>query len=127
MPKRLTYLLAATVLCAFSANGMAAKQIMICVVDANLQNNPLYFKLPNTATRLRCEFSANNKRPNLRELYREGWELIDVVPVDPRASNQKPVSPVLYLERDVPGNEQEEQAQPAKPSRKPDSGWPFNL
>ena len=94
--------LLAPVLLLTGSQALGANQVMACVIDGSLQNNPRYHHMPNTATRLRCEFGGN-QRPNLRELYNSGWRLLDIEPVDkPATRNQKFVSPILYLEREIP-------------------------
>jgi hypothetical protein len=97
------------------SHALGANQIMACVIEGGLQNNPRYHHMPNTATRLRCEFSGN-QRPNLRELYSNGWRLLDIEPVDqPAGGKQNFVSPILYLEREVPLATPGQAANQAKP------------
>ena len=78
-----------------------------CVVDTAIPDNPVYYYLPTTATKLRCEISRANYHPTLRDLYSDGWRLVTMM--DPKV-RKKPdemgavggdrPSPVIYLERD---------------------------
>jgi len=101
------------------SSAFGANQIMACVIDSSIKQNPRYHHMPNTGTRLRCEFGGN-QRPNLRELYNNGWRLIDIKHIDqPANRNQQFISPILYLEREIPGAGARQQAPQQKPSAQP--------
>lgn len=90
-----------------TAPNLQAAEFAACVVDSALPDNPVYYYLPTTGTKLRCEINRANYSPTLRDLYADGWRLITVV--DPKVRKQpsevgavggdRP-SPVLYLERE---------------------------
>jgi len=88
-------------LAVFSSANAANKEVTVCIVDQKLKNNPQYFALPNTGTALICDKVANNVRPNLNDMYRNGWSLVQVVQPDPRlGGGNKVVSPMIYFERE---------------------------
>jgi len=79
-----------------------AAEFTACIVDDGIPNNPVYYYLPTTGSKLRCEIDRPDYHPTLKELYREGWRVVSIV--DPKVS-QKPgsnarPSAVIYLERD---------------------------
>ena len=79
---------------------MAAKDVTVCINDPNINNNPTYYYLPNTTTRLLCELGNTNVRPTLRDMYRSGWELVTIQQIDPAVvKNGKMPSPLMYFER----------------------------
>ncbi len=92
---------------ASGASQVQAAEIAACVVDTAIPDNPVYYYLPTTGTKLRCEINRANYHPTLRDLYADGWRLITMM--DPKV-RKKPgevsavggdrPSPVIYLERD---------------------------
>ncbi len=102
----------------------AAPQLTVCIVAGDIKKNPKYYSLPTTKTRLKCEVGNAQYRPTLRDLYRNGWRLIDMQQVDPReAKNKKFPSPLLYLERDLSKEPVRNKPQPKK-EPEPSSGFP---
>ncbi len=85
----------------FSNNNLFAKDITVCVIDGNSKNNPKYYHMPNTATRLVCELSKNSAVQTLATMYNSGWNLIQVVKVDARYTDKDKLapSPILYFEK----------------------------
>jgi len=92
---------------AFAATNIQAAEIAACVVDTAIPENPVYYYLPTTGTKLRCEINRANYHPTLRDLYADGWRLITMM--DPKVRKQPgevgPIggdrpSPVIYLERE---------------------------
>lgn len=73
-----------------------AAEITVCIVDKNIKNNQTYFHAPNTSTKLRCEIDQRNLRPTLRELYRSGWQIIEIIEM---GKGTDAPSPIIYLER----------------------------
>lgn len=92
-------LLLAVISALFSVNLIAA-QITVCIIDAQVANNPQYYHLPNTATQLVCEIPDNTKQ-TLATLYQNGWRLIQVVNVDSRYQTKDNAVPsaLLYFEK----------------------------
>jgi hypothetical protein len=78
-----------------------AAEMTVCVADAGIKNNVLYLGvMATTQTRLICEIDKPNYRPTLRDLYQEGWRLVQVVGADwALAQGQNARSPLYYLER----------------------------
>ena len=76
------------------------KEVTVCVVDQGLNKNPQYYALPNTATGLICDKVSKDLRPNLNDMYRSGWSLVQLVQPDPRLGGKRVVSPILYFERE---------------------------
>ena len=119
----------ASLLLATSAQ-LSAAEVTVCVIDAKIKNNPHYYSLPNTKTRLMCEITQKNIRPTLGDLYRSGFRLIQVVPVPARyASAKNQPSPLLYFEKTGPTTARAPAPKaPAKttkkaPEKKKDSGF----
>ena len=83
-----------------AATTVQAAEITVCVTDKKRQNNQTYFELPNTKTVLLCEIKDKLYRVTLKDLYRAGWRMIQVVDVDPVRVKDKKVtpSPMIYLE-----------------------------
>lgn len=80
---------------------VAADEITACIVDDAIPNNPVYYYLPTTGSKLRCEMDDPDYHPTLQDLYADGWRLVEIV--DPKVklkpgANTRP-SPVVYLER----------------------------
>jgi hypothetical protein len=86
-----------------SSGQASTAEVTVCVIDGKIKNNPHYFSLPNTKTRLACEIAQKNIRPTLGDMYRSGFRLIQVVPVPARYSSAKnQPSPLLYFEKTGP-------------------------
>jgi len=100
LPPIVRYTLALSLLLAGSF-ASAGSQIIVCIIAPQIKNNPIYFNMPNTTTHLLCELGSTNQRPTLKDLYRAGFKLIDIVNIDPKSANNTSVSPILYLERDL--------------------------
>ncbi len=101
MPRKGIISLAALLIGA--ATQVSAAEVTVCVIDGKIKNNPHYFSLPNTKTRLACEIAQKNIRPTLGDMYRSGFRLIQVVPVPARYSSAKnQPSPLLYFEKTGP-------------------------
>ena len=95
--------IAFTALLITAVSHVSAAEVTVCVIDGKIKNNPHYFSLPNTKTRLVCEIAQKNIRPTLGDLYRSGFRLIQVVPVPTRYSSAKnQPSPLLYFEKTEP-------------------------
>ncbi len=82
-----------------------AGEVTACIVDDAIPNNPVYYYLPTTGSKLRCEMDDPDYHPTLQDLYADGWRLVEIV--DPKVklkpgANTRP-SPVLYMERSGPG------------------------
>jgi len=78
-----------------------ATDIVACVV-ADTQNNPSYYGMATTVTRLKCEFANKDYFPTLPDLYRQGWRLIQVLGGDHALSQgTRAPSPLYLLERDT--------------------------
>ena len=86
-----------------AATSVEAAEITVCVTDKKRQNNQTYFQLPNTKTVLLCEIKDKLYPVTLRDLYRAGWRLIQVVDVRPVKVKEKVVnpSPLIYLEKET--------------------------
>jgi hypothetical protein len=108
MPTRMHTAILSIAIAACCAGQVQAKEIAACVVDTAIPDNPVYYYLPTTGTKLRCEINRANYHPTLRDLYADGWRLITMM--DPKV-RKKPgeigavggdrPSPVIYLERDT--------------------------
>ncbi len=90
-----------------AANSAYAREFAACVVDSAVPENPVYYYLPTTGTKLRCEIDRANYQPTLRELYADGWRIITMIdpkvrvaPGEGGATYGDRPSPVIYLERD---------------------------
>jgi hypothetical protein len=81
----------------------SAMEVTTCIVDKQLQKNPVYYHFPTTSTKLICDLNKGaDYRPTLRVLYSSGWRLIQVVDSDlVDLNSKKRISPILYLEREV--------------------------
>jgi hypothetical protein len=122
MGKRISQCLWAGLLLA-GASAQAA-EFTACIVDDAIPNNPVYYYLPTTGSKLRCEIDRPDYHPTLRELYAEGWSIVNIL--DPKVaqkagSNSRP-SPVIYLERSgmvvPPAPAPAPQAAPPSPEKK---------
>jgi hypothetical protein len=78
----------------------ADMEVTVCVVDQKLNKNPQYYALPNTGTAMICDKVSPDLRPNLSDMYTNGWTLIQLVQPDPRLGGNRVVSPILYFERE---------------------------
>ncbi len=127
MPRKGIISLAALLIGA--ATQVSAAEVTVCVIDGKIKNNPHYFSLPNTKTRLACEIAQKNIRPTLGDMYRSGFRLIQVVPVPARYSSAKnQPSPLLYFEKTGPAAAAPAPGAPAKttqkePEKKKNSGF----
>ena len=109
---------------AFAATNIQAAEIAACVVDTAIPENPVYYYLPTTGTKLRCEINRANYHPTLRDLYADGWKLVGIT--DPKVlkkpgeagsiGGERP-SPVLYMERET-SMTQMDQVEAAKSDKK---------
>ena len=80
----------------------APMEMTVCVTDQAMKENPQYYLLPNTKTRLLCERFDPKVRPRLVDMYKGGWRLLEVVKPDPRlVGMDKVASPMLYFEREI--------------------------
>ncbi len=65
------------------AGGAAqASEFTACIVDDSIPNNPVYYYLPTTGSKLRCEIDRPDYHPTLRELSGEGWQIVNIL--DPK-------------------------------------------
>jgi hypothetical protein len=101
-------------LLALAAAPAGATDLVACMV-APLPNNPAYYGMATTITKLKCEFTREDFYPTLGELYRQGWRLIEVVGAEiPPSQGSRAVSPLYFLER--------EGSAPAQPAATPAPG-----
>ena len=105
-------------LLSLSLPAMAA-EVTVCIA-APQEKNPLYYGLAITSTQLKCELPLKYF-PTLTQLYRDGWQLVQVVGVtNDLARGAKGPSPVYYLQRDARPSAPSA-AKPKAPERKPES------